>query len=170
MGLSGEREPRTISALLAMMLSGGSRGLVQPSHERLRLLELIRGTPGLHLRELQRRTGLGWGALAHHFSTLVRQRAVRVERNGRHLLAYAAGAAPLEETEKLALHGEARVIYDAIGPEGSTQGDLVASLGVSRQLVAYHLERLAEKGLVEVSAERPKRYRIVARAPDTIPL
>lgn len=143
-----------LTLLIAPYSAQQSRGV----SERARLLHLIERNPGLHLRELQRRTSSGWGALVHHLRTLCRERRVRLERNGRFLVAYAAGAASLPLAAGAFMHGEARRICLALGPDGSTQAEVAQALDISRQLAAYHLRRLIERGAVHVLDVKPKRY------------
>lgn len=129
--------------------------------EREALLAAIQEQPGIHLRALQRRLGLGWGTLSYHLAVLVRSQAVHVVREGKHALVYADGSGPLPPVALLALRGAAaRIFEDPTLHKAATQSDIQARLGISRQLVTYHLQRLETNGLVAGDDSRPRLYRV----------
>ena len=50
---------------------------------RRKLFEEIRRFPGIHFRELKRRTGLAIGSLQYHLDVLCKTRLVRAEKRGK---------------------------------------------------------------------------------------
>ncbi len=123
-------------------------------HERRRRLhEIARQEPGLHLRELGRRAGLSWSVARFHVRMLEKGGLLRLDRRGGRARVYPAGA----QTVAAALHPVAQRILDALPEDGAPLDvrDLRERVGVSRQLLSHHLDRLAEEGRVVRAGARP---------------
>ena len=125
-----------------------SRMAEQP--RRARILEHLRETPGASLSELRRALGLANGALMHHVDLLERSGLVVSAMHGKERRVFLVGTprtlvpeAPLPER-----------IVDALATRGrTTQGELAAALGVSRQALHYHVKRLALDGKIVARVE-----------------
>lgn len=131
--------------------------------KRARLLELVRARGGVHMRELHREIGGGWGAFAFHLRLLERSGRVRRAREG----AYAVILPPEgARGAPLLAHAVARAVYAAIPADGREigLGEVIARIGRARNVVAYHVNALARRGLVEKRARAAGRCAI-ARAP-----
>lgn len=65
----------------------------------------------------------------------------------------------MDETERVAMLAEPlrRRVYDNVAahPEGVSRDGTAETLGVSRSVAAFHLDKLAEAGLLEVDFRRP---------------
>jgi predicted transcriptional regulator len=136
--------------------------LAQPT--RRRIVEHLRMLPGDHFRSIVRTLHLSLGATRHHLTVLAKRGLVRSERIGGKLRYFAVpeGAGlPLNDTFKQYWkYRDLRVrVWSAVlrSPE-VRPSDVALTLGVSRQLVAYHLKCLSELGLVVRSHGR---YRAV---------
>lgn len=116
---------------------------------RRRLHDLVAAEPGLHLRELQRRLGCAWGPFTFHLQMLVQAGHLRAEKRGGYKCAFLRG----DPGQEKALHALARRIHDAIPPDGTpvTLRRLREEVGVSHQLLAYHLRGLARRELVTLA-------------------
>ena len=126
--------------------------LAQPT--RRRIVEHLRLLPGDHFRSIVRTLHLSLGATRHHLTVLAKRGVVRSERIGGKLRFFAVpegSALPLNDTFKQYWrYRDLRVrVWSAVlrSPE-VRPSDVAVSLGVSRQLVAYHLKCLTELGLV----------------------
>jgi hypothetical protein len=129
---------------------------------RSRLYAEVAREPGIHLREAARRAGLSWSPLRFHVAMLRRAGILRLERHGGHTLLYPASAPA--QTPAPVLHPVAQRILAAL-PEAGAWIDaptLQGKVGVSRQLLSYHVERLAAEGHVQ---RLPGRPTLVARRP-----
>lgn len=117
--------------------------------------------PGIHMRELFRRVGGGWGGFRAHLRALEAAGYVKTAKAGNQRTVYLQ----TEAAPEAALHPTARKILEHVPSAGQSVAvaDLARSAGVSRQLVRYHLERLAELGLVGAAGEA---RRVVRESPD----
>ena len=132
------------------------------------MLALIRAEPGLHMRELQRRTGFEWGRFHHHILLLRDASAVRVDRQGRRVLLYPADVVP-PRVRRLEPTAE-RLVESVCANPGATPKDLARRVGVSRQLAAYHLRRLEGLGIVRALPRPPARYVLGATPAEAEPV
>jgi predicted transcriptional regulator len=136
--------------------------LAQPT--RRRIVDHLRLLPGDHFRSIVRTLHLSLGTTRHHLTVLAKRGLVRSERIGGKLRYFAVpedDPLPLNDTFKQYWrYRDLRVrVWSAVlrSPE-VRPSDVAASLGVSRQLVAYHLKCLTELGVVVRSHGR---YRAV---------
>lgn len=139
-------------------MDGGRGGAGPRASEgyRATIEQEIRRAPGIHLRELQRRTSLSWSTVIHHLRTLERGSVVRIVREERYtrLFPCAAGHDPAP-----ALTGRAIDILALLQEGGGhTSGEIQLRLSISPQLASYHLRRLVECGQATKVAGRPSRY------------
>lgn len=148
-----------------VLFSRLSAGAVTSSTERRVVLDAVVAQPGIHLRGLQRATGFAWGKLSYHLSVLARAERVRFERRSKFVHVFPASASQTTPPKVTFHHrGAAGPIFDAI-PEagGITQRELETSLGLSHQLIRYHLGSLERGGWVVLLEGRPRRYLRAAR-------
>lgn len=118
---------------------------------RSQLYELVRAEPGIHLSDLVRRSGLGWGAALYHLGVLEKNRVLVAHDEGGFKRYFANGMHPREEMRRLVAlrHEAAKALFDAVqaGP-GRNGRELAATLGLSPSTLARASERLEEAGLV----------------------
>lgn len=126
--------------------------LEQPT--RRRIVEHLTLLPGDHFRSIVRSLHLSFGATRHHLAVLARTGLVRSERIGGKLRYFSVARGrtpPMNETFKQYwTYRDLRVrVWSAVlrSPDARPSA-IAASLGVSRQLAAYHLKCLTELGLV----------------------
>lgn len=121
---------------------------------RARIYRHLLALPGDHFRSIVRHLGLGQGTATHHLAVLVKNGLLGVERRNGRARYYPRGAgSKLDWNALYAKHWEYRDlrlrILFALKGRGLVKTATVArSLGISRQLAHYHLERLEELGLV----------------------
>ncbi len=133
----------------------------------------VTADPGVHVRELARRVGGGWGIFRTHLRMLEAAGYVRTTREGYYSSVFPAGAAPESGAIAPVRSATARAIL-AMVPEDGRAVDasaIVTELRLSRQLVRYHLRGLAAGGhvLVERASDGATRVRraatVAPRAP-----
>ncbi len=144
-------------AFLPIFAVGYSRvvGLDHPT--RVRIYNHLLVLPGDHFRSIVRSLRIGVGEGRHHLSMMLRSGLVREDKTNGRCRYYAAGQGPVTDRNELfAKHWKyrdirVRVLF-AVRSMGEARAAAVAkSLGVSRQLAAYHLANLEELGLVKRS-------------------
>lgn len=154
-------------ALLAPLYTRLARQQILEHGTREAIYGHIEANPGVHLRELQRALDLKHGTMLHHLGMLRRQGFVKVVRDGPHLRHYLTGTA-LRVEGRDPLRDEV-VDHIAANP-GVTNAAVAAALGKRPSLTHYHVERLAEEGvIVKERAGREVRLRAVAQAPPPPP-
>ena len=121
---------------------------------RRRIVEHLRVLPGDHFRSIVRSLHLSVGTARYHLTALAKKGFVRSERMGDKLRYFATARGskpPLNETYKQYWKYRdlrARVWLAVLRLPQVRPSSVARSLGVRRQLAAYHLNRLAELGLV----------------------
>lgn len=119
---------------------------------RERLVYLIGVMPGVHVRLAARVLGVGIGTVVHHIRTLLEERRLRKERDGRYVRLYptsSKGSVSKDLAKRYwKLRNPAERILRALAREPLRLVEVAARVGVSKQLAYYHLNRMAEEGLV----------------------
>lgn len=159
-----------------------SNSQVLSSEARRAVFEFIRRNPGVDVKELARRQGMGWSTAIYHLRVLERGGLIVSERSGRSRRIYenggdlaAAGAAESTPPEERTAHqrrlraavalmrtSNARSLCDAIERNpGLMQKDLAQSARMPVATVSWLVAKLKSAGLVVEEREwRAKRYRL----------
>lgn len=138
---------------------------------RRRLYDLVRREPGLHLRELERRSGLALGTLRHHLRYLQEHRLVDAV-DDKNVVRYFASddAEPADRRVVGALRQEAlrRVVLFLLHEGGAADHKtLLAALGAPPSTIATYLAELTRRGVVDRrSLGRESRYEM--REPERV--
>lgn len=154
--------------------SADSAALLLEQPNRRRIVDHLEQVPGDHFRSIVRALHLSRGTVRYHLLVLKREGLVRSDRiAGKcRYFAMAKGVAPERNDlyKKYWAHTDLRArVWSAVlrlpDPRPST---IAAALGLSRQLAAYHLKRLAKEGRVVPSGGSylPADARKVAVAAD----
>ncbi|MBI4167984.1 MAG: winged helix-turn-helix transcriptional regulator [Candidatus Aenigmarchaeota archaeon] len=138
---------------------------------RRRIFNCINESPGLHFREIQRRTGLATGSIDYHIHFLHKNGLIRVERDKNYARYY-----PLtknwseEEKEILALLRNTKIRHILIfilEKKKSTPLKIAESTGISLSTLSWYLKQLKEKNIIsERKKGRFRFYRV--NEPDMI--
>jgi predicted transcriptional regulator len=141
-----------------------------PGHPRHHILDIVQGRPGVSITDLAAATGLGHTTVCHHLAVLHRRAAVVRERWGGSVRVFPVDMSPTHR----ALLAQARagrtgeVLRALAAAPRAAPADLTRALGLHRQAVQWHLERLERAGLVLVDrTHRPYRIALNVR-PETV--
>lgn len=148
---------------------------------RQRVHDAVRRYPGIHLREIERQTGISAPLAQYHLRKLVDEREVESREQGSYLRFYPSTKGrrlPERDRGVVGLLREEVPLHVVLllldkGPMTHTQ--LVEGLGVAKSTVSYHLHKLAEAGVVERRSkdtrihlsDRERVYRLVDVNPPT---
>lgn len=156
--VSGAPAPRAVAggleAVVPLFAFGYARasGLDHPT--RIRIYNHLLVLPGDHFRSIVRSLRIGLGEGRHHLNVMLRNGVVREDKANGRCRYYPAGQGFAGDRNSLfAKHWEyrdlrVRVLF-AVRTSGASKPSTVAkSLGISRQLAAYHLASLEDLGLV----------------------
>lgn len=120
---------------------------------RQKLFELIRNDPGLHFREIQRRTGLAVGALQYHLSYLEKKNLLKVEssENTKRYFALQVNRIAGEEIAMPLLRQEKvrHLLLALLTSKNKTLYELSDITGIPYSSSSRAMERLVSAGLVE---------------------
>lgn len=117
---------------------------------RLRLSQLVAANPGIHFKELRRQSGLANGVLVHHLDKLTKSGLVSAKDAGRYRCYFPPNTGVVNGLAIAAVKadGAQKVLAALRGGSGLGVQALAASTGLGRSTVQYHLQKLAEAGLV----------------------
>ena len=146
--------PQWLRRLLPVALFSrldSARALDHPVHGEL--AALIEANPGMHYQELVRRIGRGRGIVEHHLASLCRAGVVLQRSQGRYTCYFHRDVRLdprlLDSYGLLKAQGARGVLAALSGSSGRSRKDLAGDLGLSPTTISYHLQRLAEGGLLE---------------------
>jgi len=132
---------------------------------RRRIYNCIVESPGLHFREIQRRTALATGSIDYHLHFLHKNGLIRIERDKNYARYY-----PLtknwSEEEKQILHllrneKMRHIIIFLISKKKSTPLKISEATAISLSTLSWYLKQLQEKGIVNQTKKgRFRIYRI----------
>ncbi len=120
---------------------------------RKRIFECIRGSPGLHFREIQRRTTLPIGVLEYHLNYLVDRSIISLDKR-ESFSRYYPGVQMGQDKQRIlsSLRQEIPrgVILFLLSNPGSTHGDVLKNFTISGGTLSYHIKKLVSKGVVRL--------------------
>lgn len=144
---------------------------------RQRVYEAVRRYPGIHLREIERQTGVSAPLAQYHLRKLVDEGFVEVHEQGGYARHYptARGKSARVMPEDLPLVGLLRqevplhIVLLLLDRGPLTHAQLVEELDIAKSTVSYHLAKLAEAAIVErlsnthqvQLADRERMYRLL---------
>lgn len=117
--------------------------LDQPARDRL--MQLIDDSPGIHLKELARRSGLGDSTVRYHVGRLKEHGLVRLLSDGHRLGAWPIGT---EASPVATWTAARRAVWEAIHAGVRSIPELVEATGRSRPTVSHHVAAIESAGLV----------------------
>ena len=127
----------------------------QVGYTAKRLLGLVRLLPGVHLREVQRRTGLGLGDTVYQLRKLECLGLIDSERSGRYRRYYSSEINATDRTGLSVLLNSNRhqIISALLSARTLKVSDLAFRLGVGKSTAIWHLRILESAGLVGSSKD-----------------
>jgi DNA-binding transcriptional ArsR family regulator len=141
------------------LAKGGTLGLFSRLKEpevlghpaRAQILQLIEAEPGIHFKQMARRTGLPNGSLVHHLETLRRSGAVVARPAGGYTLYFLGSRVPAGSAEAasvLKADGARRILELVRGEPGLSSAEVASRCGLQPSTVTYHVQRLQAAGLL----------------------
>lgn len=144
---------------------------------RQRVYDAVRRYPGIHLREIERQTGVSAPLAQYHLRKLVDEAYVEVHEQGGYARHYPTqkGKSARVMPEDVPLLGVLReevplhIVLLLLDRGTLTHAELVGELGIAKSTVSYHLAKLAELGVIGRAAgkaslhlvDRERIYRLL---------
>lgn len=120
---------------------------------RKRIYECIRTSPGIHFREVQRRTNLPIGVLEYHLNYLVTRNILSLDKQESFSRYFPSGQVSADKQRILsALRQEIPrgIILYLMRHPGATHGEVLSNFSISGGTLSYHLKKLVTKGVVKL--------------------
>lgn len=118
------------------------------SSMRASIFAFVNHNPGATFTQIRESVSAASGTVQHHLRVLVRGGVLRRVRTGKYTRYY-----PFNH-RVLALPPSQETLVKTLVKDGpATKAELAKRTGMSRQLVHYHVEKMAELGLVEVDRD-----------------
>jgi predicted transcriptional regulator len=129
---------------------------------RKEIYECIKKSPGLHFREIQRRTKIPTGSLEYHLHFLHKHGLLRTEKRGGFLLYYPTDQAFGEEEKSLLnlLRQEKirHILIYIMDHKISSASDIAAELKISPSNLSWYLNLLLQKNIISVKKRGRFRF------------
>jgi DNA-binding transcriptional ArsR family regulator len=120
---------------------------------RKRIYEAVRQNPGVHFRDLQRRTNMTVGVLSYHLDFLVDRGLLTVDKQESFTRYFPGGQIGRDKQKMLAaLRQEIPrgiILFLLMNP-GATHSKVLESFTISGGTLSYHIKKLASRGLIQV--------------------
>ncbi len=134
------------------------------------LYSLIAESPGLHFRELQRRSQLATGQLLYHLNWMVNTALLRTTNDGEYLRFYTQEKMGEEERRILELSRQKSVrhiLLQLLDSGTANHEAIVKKLGLSPSTVTFHMKKLVSEGVVLREADGRKAF-FTIKSPEVV--
>lgn len=129
---------------------------------REKIYRTITKNPGLHFREVQRRTGLATGSLQYHLDFLAKRNLVKIVRQGKFVRYYNIRDGKLGDDETLMnlLRQESlrKIALFLLTRKSATNFSIASAVGLSPSTISWHLTKLVSNNIVGVRKRLRKKY------------
>ncbi len=128
---------------------------------RKKIYKEIEKAPGIHFRELQRRTKLAIGSLQYHLEVLQKRHLIKAMKKGkftRFFPVYGEHSEDEKTTLSLLREESVRRIVLYLIQRRATNKQLAKKLGLAPSTVSFHMQKLIEAGLVKKKRTGKKTY------------
>lgn len=119
---------------------------------RRKIYDSIDLNPGLHFREIQRRTGIATGALQYHLDVLGKKHLVRTVKEGKFVRYYSIRGKQLGEDQALMniLRQDSlrKILLFLLQKKRATNTVIAQNVGLSLSTTFWHLNKLVSSGIV----------------------
>jgi len=128
---------------------------------RQSLFSLISSSPGLHFREIQRRTQIATGQITYHLNYLQKVGLIKIEEDGEYLRYYAHIQITDAEKKVLELVRQKsirHILLYLLETNNCNHEHLVKSLDIAPSTISWHLNKLIDAGIVNKEVEGRKSF------------
>ncbi|MFA5357557.1 MAG: winged helix-turn-helix transcriptional regulator [archaeon] len=127
---------------------------------RDRIYSTIAKNPGLHFREVQRRTSIATGALQYHIDCLKKKRLIREEKEGKFSRFYSLGGGEINSVLMNLLRQTSvrRIILFLMKRRRAPLPQIAGGVGLSVSTASFHLQKLLQAQVVVQKNYGKKTY------------
>ncbi|MEK6926351.1 MAG: winged helix-turn-helix transcriptional regulator [Nanoarchaeota archaeon] len=139
---------------------------------RRKVYELVRENPGLHFREIERKSKIPYGTLKYHLNFLVKKDLL-VEKKYENNARYFSKEFSPDDFPILSLLRQKsirKILLFLISSKNCAHSDIASFTKLSPSTVSWHLSKLIRKGVIEKTSIKPIIYRLRVDKDDIIKL
>lgn len=127
---------------------------------RQKIYNVLKDSPGLHFREIQRRTGFATGLLQYHLDYLIKKHLIRQIKEKKFTRFYLIREEQVDEKEMAALRqeGQRKIIMLLLNKKRATNKQIAKAILISPSTASFHLSKLLENGLITRVRKGKKTY------------
>lgn len=118
---------------------------------RKRIFDFIRESPGVHLREIQRRLEIPLGTVEYHVNWLMQEQLIGMKEDGHYKRYYPSGEIRSEERELLSILRQEiprKIVIEILRAPGTNFGTLARKFEVAPSTLSFHLSKLVDRVVV----------------------
>ncbi len=138
---------------------------------RRRIYECIEQNPGIHFREIQRRTNTAIGSLDYHLHYLHRHGLIKIEKDRKYVRYFSLTKTWTdEEREVLSLLRQEkirRILVYVLQKKNANPQDISSALGIQSSTLSWYLKNLSAKGVIRYAKRGRHRFYAVSN-PESI--
>jgi len=129
--------------------------IIEPGSVRAQIFSVIEQNPGIYFREICQVTGKEIGLVQYHLQVLMAFKSINQYQDGRYARFFVSNSTIFDEFGKLLVsawnrHIDRKIISDLYtDKKRQSINQLAGSLGVSRQTISSHVNRLKDQGLLK---------------------
>ncbi|MBU2475873.1 winged helix-turn-helix transcriptional regulator [Candidatus Micrarchaeota archaeon] len=115
---------------------------------RRKIYDIIEQNPGLHFRELERRTGIAVGSLQYHLEFLQKKHLIKTFRQGKFLRYYSVKESVVEEKAAMSFlrkPSSRKIILFLLEKKQANNLDISKAVFLSPSTISWHLEQLVKE-------------------------
>ncbi|MFH0949142.1 MAG: winged helix-turn-helix transcriptional regulator [Candidatus Aenigmatarchaeota archaeon] len=133
---------------------------------RRQIYDCIKGSPGIHFREIQRRTNIATGSLDYHLHFLHKHGLLRIEKEGGFTRYYALTKTwGQEEKDAISLLSQKKarhILIYLIQKKRASALKISEALKISPSSLSWYLKQLTEKNIIKQTKRGRFRFYRVA--------
>jgi len=140
------------------MMKGLEEAMVLSPRDKI--YATISKNPGLHFREVQRRTDIATGALQYHLDYLKKKNLIREQKEGKFSRFYPIGGEQVNETLMNLLRQESvrKIVLFLMNRRKATLQNISKEIGLSPSTTNFHLQKLLVAQVVLQKTQNGKTY------------
>ncbi len=120
---------------------------------RKRIYNQINRSPGLHFREIQRRTKLATGSLQYHVDYLQKKHLIRSVKEGKFVRFYSIRGKQLGEATKtmslLRQESIRKIVIFLLTEKKANNSEIAAGIGLQPSTTSFHLDKMVKAEIVD---------------------
>jgi predicted transcriptional regulator len=128
---------------------------------RKKIYDIVAENPGLHFREIQRRTNLAVGNLQYHLEFLEKKHLIKTQRDGKFLRYYSVRGIQVEEKDLMALLRKKtirKIVLFLLNNSIANNLQIAKALQLSPSTTSWHLNKLLTQNVIEKKIKGRKTY------------